>query len=77
MYMVVGGETVLLKRFGARLALIRHSRGLTQAQLAEKVNMSIVAIAYLETGKRWARIGTLARLSEVLEVSLKELFEDL
>ncbi len=68
-------ETSLLKRFGKRLAVIRKSRHLTQAQLAEKVEMSVVAIAYLETGKRWARIGTLAKLSAALEVSLTELFD--
>lgn len=68
-------EQQLLKRFGKRLANVRRSRGLTQAQLAERVNMSVVAIAYLETGKRWARIGTLQKISSALKVPLKDLFD--
>lgn len=73
--MVNTSEQALLKKFGARLATIRRSRGLTQAQLAEKVDMSVVAIAYLETGKRWARIGTLAKLSKALQTPLDEFFK--
>ncbi|MEJ0072742.1 MAG: helix-turn-helix transcriptional regulator [Candidatus Saccharibacteria bacterium] len=68
-------EEKLLKAFGRRLAQARKSRGLTQQQLAEKLNMSVVAIAYLETGKRWARIGTLAKISQALKVNLKDLFD--
>ncbi len=75
--MTTVSENVLLKRFGTRLAALRHKQGLTQAQLAEKVNMSVVAIAYLETGKRWARIGTLAKLSKALKTPLHEFFRDL
>lgn len=37
--------------------------------------MSVVAIAYLETGKRWARIGTLKKISDTLNVSLKDMFD--
>ena len=69
-------EQLLLKNFGARLALIRKSRGLTQAQLAEKVDMSVVAIAYLETGKRWARIGTLSKIATALQTPLDEFFKN-
>lgn len=68
-------EQRLLKRFGKRLAAVRKSRGLTQAQLAERIDMSVVAIAYLETGKRWARIGTLQKVSEALDAPLKDLFD--
>lgn len=65
-----------MKNFGAQLALIRKSRGLTQAQLAEKVDMSVVAIAYLETGKRWARIGTLHKIASALHAPLDEFFKN-
>lgn len=68
-------EQRLLKRFGKQLAKVRKSRGLTQAQLAERADMSVVAIAYLETGKRWARIGTLQKISTILKVPPKDLFD--
>jgi transcriptional regulator with XRE-family HTH domain len=68
-------EQRLMKEFGKRLAQVRKSRGITQQQLAEDVGMSVVAIAYLETGKRWARIGTLGKLARTLKVDIAELFK--
>ena len=68
-------EQKLQKAFGKRLADIRKSRGVTQQQLAEAVSMSVVAIAYLETGKRFARIGTLAKIAKTLKVDIAELFK--
>lgn len=68
-------EAPILKKFGKRLAHVRKSKELTQAQLAEKLDMSVVAVAYLETGKRWARIGTLQKISDTLDVPLKDLFD--
>ena len=52
-------EKKQMKVFGKRVAEVRKSQGVTQQQLAEAVGMSVVAIAYIETGKRWARLGTL------------------
>lgn len=69
-------EQRLLKKFGKRLALVRKDRGITQQQLAEDIGMSVVAIAYLETGKRWARIGTLGKIAQTLKVDVAELFKD-
>lgn len=66
-------ETKLLQTFGKRVAEIRKSKGMTQSELADKVNMSVVAIAYIETGKRWVRLSTLDRISKVLKVSVSDL----
>ncbi len=68
-------EIPLLRKFGKRLSQLRKQRGFTQAQLAEAVDMSVVAIAYIETGKRWVRIGTLKKISDTLDVSLKDMFD--
>lgn len=38
-----------MKAFGKRVSEVRKSRGVTQQQLAERVSMSVVAIAYIET----------------------------
>lgn len=67
-------EQKLLKAFGRGLAEIRKSKGLTQRQLAEKVDMSVVTIAYLETGERWAKITTLKKLANSLDVRVCDLF---
>lgn len=70
-------EQILMKTFGKRVAEVRKKRGVTQQQLAERINMSVVAIAYIETGKRWARLGTLQKIAKSLKVDVKELFEGL
>lgn len=70
-------EQKLLKSFGKNLAQIRKSRGLTQQELAEKTNLSVVAIGYIETGKRWVRIGTLNKIAHALKTDINEFFKDL
>lgn len=70
-------EQKLQKAFGKRLAQVRKNRGITQQQLAEAVNMSVVAIAYLETGKRFARLSTLHKIARALKVDISELFKGL
>ncbi len=70
-------EQKLMKSFGMRVAAIRKSRGFTQQELAENINMSVVAIAYIETGKRWARLGTLTKIANALNVDVADLFKDI
>lgn len=67
-------EQKLLRTFGKRVAAVRKSRGLTQQELAEQINMSVVAIAYIETGKRWARLGTINKIACALKVPISDLF---
>lgn len=70
-------EAKQLMAFGRRLAEVRKSRGLTQQALAEKLDISLVSIGYIETGKRWPRLVTLHRIAKCLGVSLDELFKGL
>lgn len=68
-------EQKLMKSFGKRVAEVRKSRGVTQQELAESTGMSVVAIAYIETGKRWARLGTLNKIATSVNVSIAKLFK--
>ena len=68
-------EQRLMKAFGKRVAEVRKSRGVTQQQLAEQISMSVVAIAYIETGKRWARLGTLSKIAKALKVDVADFFK--
>lgn len=68
-------EAKLMKAFGKRVAAVRKSKGITQQQLAENIGMSVVAIAYIETGKRWARLGTLNKMAKSLKVDVAEFFK--
>jgi len=70
-------EQKMMKAFGKRVAEVRRSKGVTQQELAEKINMSVVAIAYIETGKRWARLGTLSKIANSLKVNVSDLFKGL
>jgi transcriptional regulator with XRE-family HTH domain len=70
-------EEKLMKTFGKRVATVRKSKGVTQQQLAESVGMSVVAIAYIETGKRWARLSTLNKIAKSLKIDIAELFKGL
>lgn len=70
-------EQQLMKAFGRQVAAVRKRRGYTQQQLAEEVGMSVVAIAYIETGKRWARLGTLSKIAATLQVEIADLFADI
>lgn len=64
-----------MKTFGKRVAFVRKSKGFTQQQLSERIGMSVVAIAYIETGKRWARLGTLNKIAKSLKVDISDLFK--
>ena len=58
-------------------ALVRHHRkraGLSQAQLAEKVDRQPDAIQKLENGKSRPTFETLVRLARALDVDLRDLF---
>ncbi len=68
-------EQKLMKAFGKRVAEVRKSRGVTQQELAENIGMSVVAIAYIETGNRWARLGTLNKIANSLKVNVADLFK--
>ena len=70
-------EQKLMKSFGMRVAAVRKSRGFTQQELAERIGMSVVAIAYIETGKRWARLGTLTKIANALKVDVADLFKNI
>jgi len=59
--------------FGERLARIRKSRGLTQAELGEAVGVSQRVIAYYETEGEQPPGALLVDLARVLAVSSDEL----
>ncbi len=67
------GEAELL--FGKRVKEIRKRQGLTQARLAEMVNLSVNYISQIETGEASPTFRVLVRLAEGLDVELKDLFD--
>lgn len=55
--------------FAERLRKLREERGLSQQQLAERVNMARVTITMYEAGEREPDFETLAKLAQVLGAS--------
>ena len=58
---------------GRNIRILRRDKGMSQAQLAEKANMSRAGIQKIEQGKAQPRTQTLRLIGEALEVSLFEL----
>ena len=67
-------KNVLLK-FGSRLKEIRKAQGLTQEALAEKVDLSPQYLSRLEAGHQSPSLETVARLADVLDLELGDLFD--
>lgn len=56
--------------YGSRIRSLRKNRGLTQEQLAEKLNVSTPYIAKIENGKQAGPVELAVQFSEFFEVSL-------
>lgn len=61
--------------FGRFISELRKEKGMTQLQLAEKLNVTDKAVSRWETGKNFPDIEIFADLSNILEVSVSELLE--
>lgn len=59
---------------GRKIAAQRRAVGLTQAQLAERVDVQPETICRIETGKRTASLDLLVRMADALDLELHELF---
>ena len=62
-------ENIDLHEIGLRIQQCRKSRGYTQEQLAEEMNVSIQMISNVERGNKAIRIDNLVKLSQLLQVS--------
>lgn len=58
---------------GRRIAYVRKSAGITQAELAEKINISEKYLSRIECGKQLPNVMIIVKICEVLHVSSDEL----
>ena len=65
----------LKTQFGERLRNLRKHKGMTQEQFAEKASISVDFLSLLERGINAPSFETLEKLSLVLDVPIKNLFE--
>ena len=61
------------KQFGAYISAKRKDIGLTQAELAEKVNLTRQSISKYETGECFPDISILIQLADIFGVTIDEL----
>jgi len=66
-------ERELLKILSANIKLYRGRYKWTQAELAEKANISINFLSDMETGKKWASPTTMVKLAAVFNIKAYEL----
>jgi transcriptional regulator with XRE-family HTH domain len=64
----------LQHRFAARVKEVRRHRGLTQQQLAERIERSTNAVSALERGVSLPTFDTLERLAATLKIPVHEFF---
>lgn len=62
-------ENKVLKVFGFNIKVERMKRGLTQAQLAEMLNVHEKHICKIETGKQNVTLKTLNKIANILGVT--------
>lgn len=60
-------------KLGKNIALLRRKAGLTQEQLAEKTNLSLTFVGYIEIGQKRPTLKTLNKIAYVLKVKVKDL----
>jgi len=66
--------TDLRKILASNMKLYRKNLGISQAILAEKVDITDNYIALIETGKRFPSVNMLERIAEALEKDTLDLF---
>jgi len=59
---------------GENVKFLRLRKGLTQAVLAEKAEISVIFLSSIERGTKYPKAETVARLAKVLGVEIFELF---
>jgi transcriptional regulator with XRE-family HTH domain len=59
---------------GARIKQIRNRKGLTQDQLAEKMEISPKYLSSIERGRENPTLDTLIKLSDSLDVKISDIF---
>jgi transcriptional regulator with XRE-family HTH domain len=60
---------------GKNIKFLRSRKNYTQAILAEKADISIIFLSSIERGSKYPKPDILARIADVLEVEVFELFK--
>ncbi|HUG89784.1 MAG TPA: helix-turn-helix transcriptional regulator [Planctomycetaceae bacterium] len=67
---------VVLKRFGARVRLLRTRAGLSQEALADRARIHRTYIGGIERGERNVSLKNICRIAKALQVPVADLFRE-
>lgn len=68
-------NTKVLKNFGNRVKELRLKQGISQEELAEKINVHRTYIGFIERGERNPALLNIYKISRALRVKLPILFD--
>ena len=64
----------VIKNVGARIAQLRHERGWTQLELAERLGIEVQSLQRIERGTNFT-IRSLVKIAQAFDVAPEALFE--
>jgi len=70
-------ERELIKIFSSNVKIYRNRLKWSQAELAEKINISINFLSDIENGKKWASPTTMVKFANIFNVKAYELLKPL
>ena len=65
------------KSFGKKVQELRKQKGISQEKFALSIDMDRTYLASVEAGKRNIAIKNIKKISDGLDISLSQLFEDI
>ena len=69
------GKGLIMKSIGETIASLRKQKGMTQNELAEKMNVTDKAVSKWERDLSCPDINTISKLADILDVSVEELLK--
>lgn len=66
----------IYQKFGKRVRELRKEKGLSQEQLAEKINRDPRTVVAIEGGKRNPTLNTINKIAQAVKTSLSDLFKN-
>lgn len=73
----MGQHDDILKRFGARVRMLRLSKGYSQESFAEECGLDRTYIGGVERGERNIALRNIEKIAKALGMTLSELFLEL
>lgn len=67
-------EQQTIEKLGKRIKKLRTDLGLTQEELAQKIESSRLYINHIEQGRKSPSLEILEKISKALKVQIKDLF---